>query len=252
MNKWKVIAPLGLLAAAGAAAALLLTKKDAPDAAKSAPADKKKAAPQEKMMKTGEYSFVSGFKDAKTVEVRLDYDALRFGFDVIGEDFLCYSSDSHVALITGEDFSMQMEYASYYKGEDFSYLAGAAETKYSGFAPVSFNGVKGIRYRAKSLVLPVGRKALKIICGSSHARCGIGISAAGHKLLAAQIIRLDIVALLGGVKLVNLVVCLHGSRVVTVVQRYESHVAVDLVSPLGGVVTVDVCRERSRVFIEVE
>ena len=147
MNKWKVIAPLGLLAAAGAAAALLLTKKDAPDAAKSAPADKKKAAPQEKMMKTGEYSFVSGFKDAKTVEVRLDYDALRFGFDVIGEDFLCYSSDSHVALITGEDFSMQMEYASYYKGEDFSYLAGAAETKYSGFAPVSFNGVKGIRYR---------------------------------------------------------------------------------------------------------
>jgi len=147
MNKWKVIAPLGLLAAAGAAAALLLTKKDAPDAAKSAPADKKKTAPQEKMMKTGEYSFVSGFKDAKTVEVRLDYDALRFGFDVIGEDFLCYSSDSHVALITGEDFSMQMEYASYYKGEDFSYLAGAAETKYSGFAPVSFNGVKGIRYR---------------------------------------------------------------------------------------------------------
>ena len=147
MNKWKVIAPLGLLAAAGAAAALLLTKKDAPDAAKSAPADKKKAAPQEKMMKTGEYSFVSGFKDAKTVEVRLDYDALRFGFDVIGEDFLCYSSDSHVALITGEDFSMQMEYASYYKGEDLAVVTAAAEKKYPGFARVAFNGIEGFRYR---------------------------------------------------------------------------------------------------------
>ena len=147
MNKWRVIAPLGLLAAAGAAAALLLTKKDAPDAAKSAPADKKKAAPQEKMMKTGEYSFVSGFKDAKTVEVRLDYDALRFGFDVIGEDFLSYSSDSHVAVITGEEFSMQMEYASYYKGEDLAFITAAAEKKYPGFARVSFNGVEGFRYR---------------------------------------------------------------------------------------------------------
>ena len=137
MNKWKVIAPLGLLAAAGAAAALL----------KKAPADKKKAAPREKMMKTGEYSFVSGFKDAQTVEVSLDYDALRFGFDVIGEDFLSYSSDSHVAVITGEDFSMQMEYASYYKDEDLSFITDAAEKKYPGFARVSFNGVEGFRYR---------------------------------------------------------------------------------------------------------
>ena len=146
MNKWKVIAPLGLLAAGAAAAALLLKDKGA-DGAKSAPADKKKAAPQEKLMKTGEYSFVSGFKDARTVEAALDYDALRFSFDVIGEDFLSYSSDSHVAVITGEDFSMQMEYASYYKDEDFSSLAAAAKEKYAGFAPVEFNGVRGFRYR---------------------------------------------------------------------------------------------------------
>jgi len=145
MNKWKVIAPLGLLAAAGAAAALILKEKDAPAA--SAPKDKKQAAPAEKQMKTGEYSFVSGFKDAKTVEAALDYDALRFSFDVIGEDFLCYSSDSHVAVITGEDFSMQMEYAPFYKDEDFSTLSAAAEKKYKDLARVSFNGVEGIRYR---------------------------------------------------------------------------------------------------------
>ncbi len=147
MNKWKVIAPLGLLAAGGAAAALLLKKRAAGGETGSAPDDRKKAAPRETMMKTGEYSFVSGFRDAKTVEVLLDYDALRFSFDVIGEDFLSYSSDSHVAVITGEDFSMQMEYASYYKGEDLDVITAAAEKKYGGFAPVDFGGAKGFRYR---------------------------------------------------------------------------------------------------------
>ena len=148
MNKWKVIAPLGALAAAGAAAALLLKKKAVSGEEKSAAAPgKKKEPPREKQMKTGEYSFVSGFKDAKTVEAALDYDALRFSFDVIGEDFLCYSSDSHVAVITGEDFSMQMEYAPFFKDEDFQTLAAAAEKKYKDFAPVSFGEAEGFRYR---------------------------------------------------------------------------------------------------------
>ena len=145
MNKWKIIAPLGALAAAGAAAALLLKKKDEP--APKASAGTKKSAPREVQMKTGEYSFVSGFKDARTVEVKLDYDALRFGFDVIGEDFLCFSSDSHVAVISGEDFSMQMEYASFYKGEDFALIGEAAQKKYAHYAPVSFASLEGFRYR---------------------------------------------------------------------------------------------------------
>ena len=146
MSKWKVIAPLGALAAAGAAAALLLkNKKDAQAAPK---AGEKKAAPKEVLMKTGEYSFVSGFKDAKTVEVALDYDALRFGFDVIGEDFPTYSSDSHVAVISGEEFSVQMEYASYYKGEDLAFITDKAAKEYKGFAPVKFAACEGFRYRA--------------------------------------------------------------------------------------------------------
>ena len=120
MSKWKVIAPLGVLAAGAAAAAVLLKKKDGGSAPKAAAPAAKKAAETEKLMKTGEYSFVSGFKDARTVEVRLDYDALRFGFDVIGEDFLTYSSDSHVAV---------------------------AAQKYAGFAAVKFGAVEGFRYR---------------------------------------------------------------------------------------------------------
>ena len=151
MNKWKWIAPLGALAAAGgAAAALLLKKKNAPDGKAAEAAKKpaaKKAEPRETMMKKGEYSFVSGFKDARTVEVGLDYDALRFGFDVIGEDFLCYSSDSHVAVISGEDFSIQMEYASFYKGEDFALIAETAQKKYSAYAAVRCGALEGFRYR---------------------------------------------------------------------------------------------------------
>lgn len=148
MSKWKVIAPLGVLAAAGAAAAaVLLKKKDGGSAPKAAAPAAKKAAERETLMKTGEYSFVSGFKDARTIEVRLDYDVLRFGFDVIGEDFLTYSSDSHVAVVSGEDFSFQMEYASFYKGEDFALITSAAAQKYAGFAPVRFGAVEGFRYR---------------------------------------------------------------------------------------------------------
>ncbi len=144
MKSWKVIVPLGALAAAGAAALLLKKKPASPAAPKSAA---KKDAPRETQSKTGEYSFVSGFKDARTVEVKLEYDALRFGFDVIGEDFLCYSSDSHVAVISGEDFSIQMEYASFYKGEDFALIAETAQKKYGGYAPAAFGSLEGFRYR---------------------------------------------------------------------------------------------------------
>ena len=146
MSKWKVIAPLGVLAAAGAAA-VLLKKKDGGSKPKAAAPAAKKAAETETLMKTGEYSFVSGFKDARTVEVRLDYDALRFGFDVIGEDFLTYSSDSHVAVVSGEEFSFQMEYASFYKGEDFALITETAAQKYAGFAAVKFGALEGFRYR---------------------------------------------------------------------------------------------------------
>ena len=45
MNKWKVIAPLGLLAAAGAAAALLLKKRGESGGTSAAPGEKAKAAP---------------------------------------------------------------------------------------------------------------------------------------------------------------------------------------------------------------
>lgn len=143
VDKWKVVAPLGL-AAAGAAALAVITLLKPERPAAEAPAAVKSAAP--KNLKTGSYSFISGFQDAATVELTLDYDAEKFGFDIIDEEFLCYTSDSHVALLSGEDFSAQIEYAGYYTGEGFEDLIRHVSEKYTGFGTVAYGDNTGIRY----------------------------------------------------------------------------------------------------------
>ena len=50
-------------------------------------------------------------------------------------------------MISGEDFSIQMEYAAYYKGEDLAFITDKAAKEYKGFAAVSFAGASGFRYR---------------------------------------------------------------------------------------------------------
>ena len=148
MKKWILIAPIGL---AAAGAAVLLLKRKAP--AKAAPAAKgnagaKKAAPAKApaQLKTGSYSFISGYQNAATVEMTLEYDAEKFDFAVVEEDFLSYSSDSHVALLRGEDFSLQLEYAAYYTQEDYAAHCAALAEKYSGFGPVRYGSVDGVKY----------------------------------------------------------------------------------------------------------
>ena len=60
--------------------------------------------------------------------------------------FLSYSSDSHVALLQGEDFSLQIEYAAYFTGEDFAaHCAGLAE-KHKSFGPVRYGSVDAVKY----------------------------------------------------------------------------------------------------------
>ena len=143
MKTWKIIAPLGL-AAAGAVAAMLLLKKQ-PEKAAAPKAEAKKPEPP-KNGKEGSYSFISGFKDPVTVDVTLTYDPEKFSFSVISEEFLSYSSDSHVAVLWGEDYHVQLEYAAYYQGEGFEGLAKAVAEKYKGFAPVKFGDNEGLRY----------------------------------------------------------------------------------------------------------
>ena len=143
MKKWTILAPLGL--AAGAAALVLLKRKGAPKAEPAVKAPAAKAAPPANL-KTGSYSFISGFQNAATVEMTLDYDADKFGFDVVEEDFLSPSSDSHVALVRGEDFSLQLEYAAYYTGEDFAAHCASLAEKHRDFAAVRYGSVDAVKY----------------------------------------------------------------------------------------------------------
>ena len=147
MKKWKIIAPLAVTAAGALAAGIAtLTKKTESgqnERAKAAPAEPK-AAP--KNLFSGSYSFISGFKDAVTVEAAIEFDADKYSFAVLDEDFLSYSSDSHVAVIWGEDFNMQLEYAGFYNGEDFAAHSQGVAEKFKGFGEVQYGEVKGIKY----------------------------------------------------------------------------------------------------------
>lgn len=144
MKNTKILAPLALAAAAALAAGVAtLLKKPAEQAVEA-------AAPQApagiKNLRSGSYSFISGFQDAVTVELGMDYDGEKYGFAVIEDEFPSYSSDSHVAVVYGDDFNMQLEYASYYSGEDFAaHCRGVAE-RYQGFRPLRFGSLEGVSF----------------------------------------------------------------------------------------------------------
>ena len=142
LKKWKVIAPLALTAAGALASgvAILMRKlpKDTAPAAESAPA----AKPAN--LKTGSYSFIYGFKDAETVELSMDYDPEKFSFAIVEDEFLNYSSDSHVAIVYGEEFNLQLEYAGYYSGEDFAAHSAALKEKYQTRGEITCGVLTGL------------------------------------------------------------------------------------------------------------
>ena len=81
-----------------------------------------------------------------TVEMEMDYDSEKYSFVVIEDEFPSYSSDSHVAVVYGEDFNLQIEYAAFYRGEDFAAHCKSVGERYQGVAPVRYGALQGIRY----------------------------------------------------------------------------------------------------------
>ena len=140
-------------AAAGLGFILLRKKASAsgtPTSASPAPgkAARKAAPPADPAaMKEGVYSFISGFRDAATVEVRCRYDSSRFSFAVLEDSFPAESGDSHVAVLSGEDFSMQAEYGSYYAGEDFARLKTELSERHAGLKEVVYGDNAGVLYQ---------------------------------------------------------------------------------------------------------
>ena len=121
---------LSIPVAAAAGTGLYLLKKKKASSGAPAPAKKAGGKTAEKAipavdpasLKEGVYSFISGFQNAATVEVKFRYDGNRFLCTIMEDGFLADSGDSHVAVLSGEDFSAQLEYGTYYAGEDFAKL----------------------------------------------------------------------------------------------------------------------------------
>ena len=107
----------------------------------------KKAPAAPTSVKEASYSFISGFKDAATVELKFAYDAEKFHFSVVEDDFLTESGDSHVGVLYGESFSAQVEYGSYYSGEDFAKLCQELVGKHHDLAEAVYGPLSGVSYR---------------------------------------------------------------------------------------------------------
>lgn len=97
-------------------------------------------------VKTGNYSFISGFKDAATVDLSFSYDADLFRYSVVEEQFLIESGDSHVGILCGEDFSAQFEYGTYYPGEDYERLCRELLSKHPDLSDAQYGLHSGIRF----------------------------------------------------------------------------------------------------------
>ena len=163
MKKWLTAAAAAALAAAAAGAAIALkggkgsekaspkAEKASPKAAAKAPAkggakSKKKDDFAITDLKTGVYSFPSGYKDAKEIKVNIGYDGQQHAFNVVSEEYIADSGDSHVAIVSANDFGIQFEYAPYYAGEDFAALEKSVADNFKNFGHVKFDGVSGICY----------------------------------------------------------------------------------------------------------
>ena len=135
-------------ATVGVAAYLLKKSSGSAPAAKAAAAPATKKAPAAPTsVKEASYSFISGFKDAATVELKFAYDAEKFHFSVVEDDFLTESGDSHVGVLYGESFAAQVEYGSYYSGEDFAKLCQELVGKHHDLAEAVYGPLSGVSYR---------------------------------------------------------------------------------------------------------
>ena len=147
MKKWIWLIPAGAAAAAGA---MLLLRKGHASQAPASPARKGEAPVKQSyhMAQPGSgcYSFVSGYRDAKTVELHFAYDTAAFECKEIAEDFPAPTSVSHAEVIRGEDFLIQLEYTDFAAGEDFASFTGLLREKQKGFAPVKYGSNEGFRY----------------------------------------------------------------------------------------------------------
>ena len=67
---------------------------------------------------------------------------------MVEDEFLAESSDSHVALLYGEDFSLQFEYAPFFGGENFTAHRASLAEKHADLKDAAFGENRGLQYLA--------------------------------------------------------------------------------------------------------
>lgn len=192
-RKWKVLAPLAVTAAGALAMGVrvLLEKTEEAGGAPFAPPAGPVRDPAKQ--KLGSYSFISGFRDAATVEVTLPFDPQKESFAVVESDFLSASDDSHVALLFGEDYNLQLEYAAYFGGEGWQAHCAALREKHADLSEVGFGDNRGVLFLDGDnlrLDLPIpddGASYLQITIQKSPAFDGEVTDLAAHPALAEQL-----------------------------------------------------------------
>ena len=70
----------------------------------------------------------------------------------MSEGYITDSGDSHVAIINTDDFSIQIEYAPYYHGEDFAALERSVAENYKNFGKVSLNKHEHLLHKRRQLL----------------------------------------------------------------------------------------------------
>ena len=148
-RNWKILAPLTLTAlgalAAGVSVLLQKTEDDA-SAPAAKPAKAVKPVRDPVTLSLGTYSFISGFQNAATVELTVPFDPAAESFSVVEEDFISASDDSHVALLYGEDYNLQLEYGAYYGGEGWQAHCAALREKHPDLREVCFGENRGVLF----------------------------------------------------------------------------------------------------------
>ncbi len=147
--KWmRFVLPAAAASAAAAGAAVFLRRKvsSLSDAGKPAPVPAAVSV-SPISVREASYSFISGFQDAVTVEVCFPYDPERFIYEVAEDSFPAESGDSHVGVLRGDAFSAQLEYGSYYSGEDYDRLRQELSRKHSDLAEADYGPLSGLKFR---------------------------------------------------------------------------------------------------------
>lgn len=135
------IAVLGFGAAFAVFNSIIRTKKFQPKAD-----DKKLEQTAPANFAIGEYTFLAGMLNGVPVDLTVSYDPEKYFYKVINEDFPAFTSSPEVAVISGEEISLQIEGMDILDGKTFDDVMMEYKEKFKGFDEFSIGDLNGYEF----------------------------------------------------------------------------------------------------------